>query len=187
MPLENYTGALCFVSETIPDEPENEVDTETQSPTQSTESEPTTPVIPENTMSTMPPPTQQEHGNTNPAIPNNGEDAVTDDTENDVYATTTGNESYSRYIVYTPQGSATEDTEPPATSNDVTETSNAPTTHRGSFQQENVKTIPISGSETAETVQDRTSSIVMLCPCSNTHCRSVARGRYTQCPYRERP
>ena len=107
----------------------------------------------------MPPPTQQEHGNTNPAIPNNGEDAVTDDTENDVYATTIGNKSYSRYIVYTPQGSATEDTEPPATSNDVTETSNAPTTHQGSFQQENVKTIPISGSETAETVQDRTSSI----------------------------
>lgn len=159
LPLENYTGALCFVSETIPDEPENGVDTETQSPTQSTESEPTTPVIPENTMSTMPPPTQQEHGNTNPAIPNNGEDAVTDDTENDVYATTIGNKSYSRYIVYTPQGSATEDTEPPATSNDVTETSNAPTTHQGSFQQENVKTIPISGSETAETVQDRTSSI----------------------------
>lgn len=162
LPLENYTGGLCFVSETIPDEPESGVDTETQASTQSTESDPTTSVIPENTMSTMPPPAQQEHGNTNPTIPNNGEDAVTDDTENDVYATTIGNESDSRDIVYTPQGSATEDTEPPATSNDVTETSNAPTTHRGSFQQETVKTIPISGSETAETVQDRTSNIDKL-------------------------
>ena len=107
----------------------------------------------------MPPPTQQEHGNTNPPIPNNGEDAITDDTENDVYATTTGNASYSRYIVYAPQGFATEDTKPPATSNDVTETANAPTTHRGSFQQENVETIPITGSETVETAQDRTSSM----------------------------
>lgn len=160
LPLENYTGTLCFVSETIQDEdPESGVDTENQSPTQSTESEATTPVIPENTMSTMPPPTQQEHGNTNPPIPNNGEDAITDDTENDVYATTTGNASYSRYIVYAPQGFATEDTKPPATSNDVTETANAPTTHRGSFQQENVETIPITGSETVETAQDRTSSM----------------------------